>query len=425
MTIPNFSDFGLTSALWAPDDTTVTVDAQMRASAFEDSLGLIADYTQGTNVNKPLYSREDNKGNISTSNNDLTTAFWTKGLVTAPSANVVRADAGGGNHFINNNSNTFRGSQCINGASYRVFVKLKYINHLYAWVGDSGGSSFHGSRIKLDTKDVQTQTNCTCVYLYTDDEGYDIYEYNYTASGAGVARQFQWYVTFGVSTITTGTGNYTAAGTEEIGVGGVYIQDPVWDRDLIDTTDHPQYAGVNGQKWLVCNGAQALVNTDVTSDIFAAGTKLAYIPIQSFLLNASQNIFRDTAGNFFTLVASSGSNFSFSNNDGSTDVVTASATLVTSILRFRQTGGNIYLAVDSGAGYVESAPVASGDTADLSSTIQIGRTANGFYGKIGGVLTANTGVPKPNLEALLRESVFARSLFRYDPYIGDLVIKRQ
>jgi hypothetical protein len=383
----------------------------MRASAFEDSLGLIADYTQGTNANKPLYSRADNKGNLLRNSHNVVN--WTNYVgVGTPVGPLVTANAGTGARGVINTTTAFYSNMAIAGINLRLIVEVEYVNYTWCWIGNGGDSSWRGVRFNLLTGLVDASFNITSSSVETVSAG----RYKITIlMPIATTSNFSCYVTFGTSTIANGSTSITAAGTEQIKIHYGVGQQESWDAEPLETTDYPQYAGVNGQKWLVCNGAQALVNTDVTSDIFAAGTKLAYIPIQSFLLNVSQNIFRDTAGNFFTLVASSGSNYSFSNNDGGTDVVTASATLVTSILRFRQTGGNIYLAVDSGAGYVESAPVASGDTADLSSTIQIGRTANGFYGKIGGILTANTGVPKPNLERLLRESVFARSLLKYDP----------
>jgi hypothetical protein len=101
MTIPNFSDFDLTSAFWSPDDSTVTVDAQQRASAFEDSLGLIADYTQATNANKPLYSRADNKENIlGFANSENLTSGWSVGATVILNATTFRENTANSTHEI-------------------------------------------------------------------------------------------------------------------------------------------------------------------------------------------------------------------------------------------------------------------------------------------------------------------------------------
>jgi hypothetical protein len=391
-------EFTGTSAFDFTNSDRVTVDAQLRASAVSDGLGLIADYTQGTDANKMRWSRSDNKENVFLNSGDLGNATWTKSDVTVPSAGTVSGynafkiteAATTATHFFNNTTTLAAAS----GQTCKVLIRAKGDGRNFIRISRAGGAvavtfELTGAGAKLEA------TATGNITLQSD--GYYLCEANIPLVGAT-------QIYFELKTaLTTGAESY--AGNI---ANGVLCYEPQFqfsagaDSTPLPTTDYPQYAGVNGRRWLVLNGAQALVSTDVTSDIFAAGDKLAYIPIQPFVLNVSQNIFRDTAGNFFTLVASSGSNYSFSNNDGGTDVVTTAAALNTSILRFRQTGGNIYLAVDSGAGYVESAPVASGNTADLSSTIQIGRTANGFYGKLGGVFTDNTGTPDTAFEQRLR-----------------------
>lgn len=172
------------------------------------------------------------------------------------------------------------------------------------------------------------------------------------------------------------------------------------------------------------NGAQALLSTSQLSSIVANNNKLIYVVMQPFELAASSNIFRDTGPYMAVLGGTSGA-IRFRNYDGTTDDASIAGSLTPMIFRGRHTGGNVYAAVDTGAGFTESAPVASGDTTVMTDTLRIGNTSSGFYGKILGIATANTGVAKPNLENLLREYFFARSQLRWDPYLADLVLKRQ
>jgi hypothetical protein len=155
--------------------------------------------------------------------------------------------------------------------------------------------------------------------------------------------------------------------------------------------------------------------TSTLADLFANNASLLYMPIVAFSTATSIITRSSTLGR--NSLYTETNRFQYLDNDGgSKNAVSGTITAgVTYIARFRKSGGNIYMAVDSGAGYVESLPTVCGNTDNMTYTYSIGSGSSGFYGKIGGVLTANTGVPKPNLEALLRESVFARSLLKYDP----------
>jgi hypothetical protein len=90
----------------------------------------------------------------------------------------------------------------------------------------------------------------------------------------------------------------------------------------------------------------------------------------------------------------------------------------------RHDSGTIYLAKDEGAGFGAEQSIVSGNTDLMTGVLRLGATSAGFYGKFGGIFTANTGLAKPNFENLLREYYFARSQLIWDPYLAELVLKR-
>jgi hypothetical protein len=75
------------------------------------------------------------------------------------------------------------------------------------------------------------------------------------------------------------------------------------------------------------------------------------------------------------------------------------------IVRLRKVGGNIYIAVSNGSDFTEFASTASGASTPMTGALSIGARSDafqGFYGKIGGIFTDNTGTPDTAFEQRLR-----------------------
>jgi hypothetical protein len=439
MTI-NFTDFGLTSAIDPTDPTKVTADAQLRVSAQADSLGLIADYTQSTNANKPRWSRSDNRENLVQYSEGAfnNTTYWTKASVTIADAAItvgslsmstITASAASAAHGLY--SVTGVNPTTIVGQSYEQSWLAKMGTHRYVQVAPFAGP-FATTYFNFDLQDGVVGTNggggiTGGIEVYDAANGV----YRIWVRATGIGTTFTGGLLYLVpSASATRLQSWVAAGTETIHVARCHYRNILTDPTYLPTTDYPQYAGVNGQKWLVLNGAQWVSTTSTFGDIVANNSKLFYVPAVSFLFDATTRTLVGDGVPNSGIFTTSTPRFIIRNDDGAADAANNGVNQVVGvpyIVRGRQTGGNLYLAIDSGAGFVEGAPVASGNTTTMANIVRIGARTDGsagFYGKIGGIFTANTGIPKPNFENLLREYYFARSQLIWDPYLAELVLKR-
>jgi hypothetical protein len=426
----NFTDFGLTSAIDPTDPTKVTADAQLRVSAMADSLGLIANYTQATNANKPLWSRSDNRENLVQYSEELNNAIYTNvnAPVTANAANnpvngaatadLVVADTVNATHELRQDV------AVVSGKTYRIscYAKRNSGTTQFRLVGTALFTNVNFA-ISGDGTIESTGAGASNVTVTSLTDGWFRLSMTGVATGNGNAQLRLAILN------SSGTASFIGDNTGWLMYGAV-IQAAGADPTYIPTTDHPQYAGVNGRRWLVLNGAQALQTVSTAANIYANNAKLVYIPIVPFSTGITQRVFTDASGGarYVDICIESTAFIKIKNFTGSyQEAQRAITTNTPQILRLRHDSGNIYAAVDTGSGFVESSPVASGNTSLLTGVMRIGSgesLVNPFYGKIGGIYTANTGLAKPNFENLLREYYFARSQMIWDPYKADLMLKR-
>jgi len=429
----NFTDFGLTSAIDPTDPTKVTADAQLRVSAMADSLGLIANYTQATNANKMLWSRSDNKENRLLNSNDAENAFRatidTNNMEISPPAslsgatvNKITEDSTASNSHGYTKANS--SLQVIAGKIERfvIFVKRTagtrtfYLNTnaplgsaIVKWNPETGALiSATGTSVVASAGVVQPDGWVRCEFEVTGQ----------STSAAGT-------LVVGLAT-SAGTTSYSGDGTSFLYFAAHVYQDVNTDPTYLPTTDHPQYAGVNGRRWLVLNGAQAMNSTSTCANIYAAGAKLVYIPLVSWLFSATTYNILGSSGGVRGNIRTISTGFRFSEADPSTRIANSPVATVNQLMIVRgvHSGGFLTVGIDTGAGFVDGTPVACTNGTDLTQTLLLGATSDGFYGKLGGIFTANTGLAKPNFENLLREYYFARSQMIWDPYKADLMLKR-
>jgi len=421
----NFTDFGLTSAIDPTDPTKVTADAQLRVSAMADSLGLIANYTQATNANKPLWSRSDNRENLVQYSEELNNAIYTNvnAPVTANAANnpvngaatadLVVADTVNATHELRQDV------AVVSGKTYRIscYAKRNSGTTQFRLVGTALFTNVNFA-ISGDGTIESTGAGASNVTVTSLTDGWFRLSMTGVATGNGNAQLRLAILN------SSGTASFIGDNTGWLMYGAV-IQAAGADPTYIPTTDHPQYAGVNGRRWLVLNGAQGMDSTSTLANIFTNNSKLFYIVLEPWLLNVLQRIL-DPTGQYTVLnINSSGSQARWQNFNSSYQTTDVGLTVNQPvILRGRHAGGSIYLAKDEGAGFGAEDVEVSGDTDVMTGVLRLGSTSGGFYGKLGGVFTANTGIPKPNFENLLREYYFARSQMIWDPYKADLMLKR-
>jgi hypothetical protein len=426
MTI-NFTDFGLTSAIDPTDPTQVTADAQLRVSAQADSLGLIANYTQSTDTNKPLWSRSDNKENVFLNSGDLENASWSNfsldrdsiGTVSGFNAFSLTELAATALHCLQ----VAASIPAASGQTCKILWRVKGNGRNFVRISRGGGAvavtfGLTGAGTKLEA------TATGNITLQSD--GYYLCEANIPLIGA-ITPYFELK-----TALTTGAESYAGDGTS-----GVLCYEPQFqfsagaDTTPLTTTDHPQYAGVNGRRWLVFNGAQGMNSTSLLSSIITADEEVMYMPIRPLVTSGvTQVLFRDTGGGNLLRINSNGI-VGLYRNDGASKVAFSASGLspnVSVIVRARHYAGFLTVGVDYGSGYIDGTPVACGSVGGLSNSFRIGYgatlTTDTFYGKLGGIFTANTGLAKPNFENLLREYYFARSQLIWDPYLAELVLKR-
>jgi hypothetical protein len=364
-----------------------------------DSLGLIADYTQGTDANKPLWSRSDNKENKLTLSE--APASWPDNSNVTWSGTVMTATAGNSNHKASISTNAFRANQLVASQQHRWVVEASYVNHQWAWIGADVGV-WSGVRVDLQNGLIDSELNLigSATIETISTNRYRITFVNQRAATGNGAI----YVTFGTSSIASGTTTYNAVGTEQIDLHFAVCQDVNADPTYLPTTDHPQYAGVNGRRWPVFNGGQSLGTSTTLASLFTTTDSIQYIAVQPFRLSTLEYVSRSSPSGIIQSVYTNTSSFRLYDNDGTNKFATSPAASAgtTYIIRARKTGGNLIIGIDSGAGFVEGTPEPCGASSALTSTFAIGATTSGFYGKIGGIFTDNVGTPDTEFEQRLR-----------------------
>lgn len=130
-----------------------------------------------------------------------------------------------------------------------------------------------------------------------------------------------------------------------------------------------------------------LSSTSTLNDIATNSAVTGFFVLQVDAYTASAKaIFASGTNLRLNEINTGGGRFSFVNDDGGSDTVNSSSatTATTYALMLRHEGGNIYISRDGGA----ESSAASGDTATMTSTIQISES-NAFDGILGEVLFYN------------------------------------
>jgi hypothetical protein len=277
------NQYGLTSAMLF--DYGVTTDAQLRAGTVSDLLGLVNNFTQATNANKPLWSRADNEENIALHSEDFSNAAWTKTDITVNSNDIVAPNGTlTADRIVEGSAGTAQLSQPFTGllrgeaSLERVFyirrgntdwlrvVASGVANAVIGWINVGSGTVGSVASVGSPTSPLLTMTPA--------NNGF----YRVALSAGSLAG------TGGSFTITirsaTANNSTTRVNNAEYYLWRDSLRLATTDELDIPTTDFPQYAGVNGRQCLVFNGAQYMLSASTLANIFAAGNKLVYGVIQ-------------------------------------------------------------------------------------------------------------------------------------------------
>lgn len=402
-------------------DIGIVIDAQRRISSFSDSLALINPFTQATDANKPRLSITGNEENLFSHSGDLSNVLWIKDAITATTAGTVSGynafklteTAVTNTHILSVISPVGAAS----GMTCKVIVRVKADGRSFLRVSRGGGAV--GVTYELSGAGAKLEATATGS-IELQDDGY--YLIKTTIPLIGVLTAY-----FELKTaLTTGAESYAGDGTS-----GILCYEPQLqfsagaENTPLTTTTHPIYAGINGRQVMVFNGTQALLSSSQLGSIVANNNKLVYIVMKPFELTTSTNIFRDT-GPFMGVFGGTSGNIRFRNFDGETKEVPIEGALTSMIFRGRHFDGNIYAAIDTGSGFVESDPEASSNTTVMTDSLRIGNTSSGFFGQIAAIRTYNDGTLNAETTAYensIRNKYLSGGGMSFNPLTGKLVYK--
>jgi hypothetical protein len=416
------TDFGLTGFIDFSDATKGTVDASNRISAWQDSLGLLANFTQGTDANKPLLTRSDNKENRLVESENLSSS-WLYGRAVNISTTEFKEDATAANtHYVIQTIPALTpSSQYYVQASVKRGTGNRDFYFSFRKTSGGGTSAFF---MNLTTGAITSPSGWTVnpvSMVDPQDPSYWMFYGIKTGDATADTYRFECYLT------DAGVTSYNGDNTSSIFVTRTCVRAIQSDSTYLATTTAPQYRGVNGRRALRFNGGQRLASTSLLSNIITNTASLYYIVLKPSLVTSTQVLFEDN-GSYSVNYIDSGATLRFQNDDGAADNIRTSAvsTNTAYILRTRHDAGNIYISIDTGSGFSAETGLAtavSGNTTLLTGVLGIGQRNGGtlgFYGDIAFIGTANTGATKPNLERLLREEFFGKSSLRINLLTGGL-----
>jgi hypothetical protein len=400
-----------------------TVDAQRRASSLPWLVGSGNPYTQATNANKPVAERTDNAENMMLYSKDMSQSKGVEGLTSRTvSAELdlegdpyyqILASATSNRHglfLLGTDANGLSGGA---GQNVTFECEVKTGTTGLIWVGDRF-ASWHGSFFNIGTLTWGQEVNLTSRSFEVLANGAIKFVLTYNKSAGNDTRPGVY-----IANSTTGTSpsNFAAAGTETILTGNWWHYQTGKDRQRVVTTAEPAYAGMNGRSGLRFSGAQWLSTISTLGDIVANNSKLFYIVAVSYLFDATVRTLIGDGNPGTGMLTQSPPNprFIIYNGDGSADFANNGvhqSAGVPYIVRGRHSGGNLYFAVDSGAGFVEGAPVASGDTVTMTNALRLGARADGsagFYGSLYALATDDDGTL--NADTTEYEEIMRRFFF--------------
>jgi hypothetical protein len=407
------TDFGLTGFIDFSDATKGTVDASNRISAWQDSLGLLANFTQGTDANKPLLTRSDNKENRLVESENLSSS-WLYGRAVNISTTEFKEDATAANtHYVIQTIPALTpSSQYYVQASVKRGTGNRDFYFSFRKTSGGGTSAFF---MNLTTGAITSPSGWTVnpvSMVDPQDPSYWMFYGIKTGDATADTYRFECFLT------DAGVTSYNGDNTSSIFVTRTCVRAIQADSTYLATTTAPQYRGVNGRTAARFNGGQWLATTSQLSSMFTNSAATIYAIARVNLLGSEHQITRASAPAHFALRTKASNAFYFINDDGSADYSETPATAVVNtnyILRGRLSGGSVYAALDSGAGFSEGVGVVSGNATTMTATYAIGASAGtAIYGDILALAFANTGSAKPNLEKLLSEYYFSRSMLKFD-----------
>lgn len=264
-----------TPTLWLKADAGITKDAQHRIATWADQSGNGYDFTQGTDGNKPLQTRADNKENQFTYSEQIDNAAWTKtkldvtanalanpidGTVTAEL--IEENDTTSDFYFIKRPENI----STISGVQYRMggYFKPSGIDWIQIIFGNAGFPANNNANFNITTGAVGVIGGAIDSYTI-EDVGSGWYRIlalctsNATVTNLNPQIYTQLADNATLHTGVVGDGFY---------VYGMQFQVVAADSDYVTTTDFAQYRGVNGLPAIRFDGVNDYM--DNASTILAA-----------------------------------------------------------------------------------------------------------------------------------------------------------
>lgn len=192
-----------------------------------DLLNGVIDYTTGltsssieaiTDENRLLYSK-------------IMTAQIFSGAV-GTSATIVTSTAGTSSHYFY--------QQVSNGVAgtFTATFRLKYTNHRYLKLVESGDGTSRGVVVDLLTGTITGYANIDSYSITLDSSGYYVIYFTYTKT----ASNFTMSVVFFPNGTWSLSNTYTASGTETFDCGGIALSKSPLKDTIITTTSSPVYA---------------------------------------------------------------------------------------------------------------------------------------------------------------------------------------
>jgi hypothetical protein len=381
--------------------------------------GTIKTFTQATSGSRPCYTESQNLENLYTNSEvmgtllSLTRSNTTANSAVAPdgasTADTLYDDGTGGSV---SHAGTFASPSggVVAGNTYRV--------------------SIYAKRKGTDARSLSLRSNFGGTGFALSYAHFDIINFvNNGSSGASIVQKIEsvgngWcrLIVEQVADLTTTSQNWAVmlfdTGTASAfypgdGVSGVYVwgaQIQLIDADptYLPTTSLPRFRGINGQRAMRFFGGQELSATTTLSSIFSDSAKILYVVARfnSQATGTSQEILLDSSAYFECRLPAAGTTLDFRNYDSNYDTASATVTINTPyIIRGRHSGGNLYIAIDSGNGFSSEVVAASGATGLLTGTLRLGGNSGSLYfnGDIAAILTWTDTVPDTELESRLRE----------------------
>jgi hypothetical protein len=365
----NFFDLPWTCVLWP---TGLSGSAGDAIATWSDISGNNRHFTQATAGYRPLITRGDNKENLITSSEDITTTRWDTLNSVRLSATEWKEDAATGQHRLSSWGSAAWRTQVIAGGQYVFSFRAKRgagSRNLGVYL--SGWAVAQEANIDLSTGAVTiTSGFVETLFSVLVDGWWYISLRTGSVSTTGTALVY-YYILSGT------TRSYAGDNTSSVHTTDAHIRTVAADSDYIQTTTAPLFRGINNLPVARFDGVDDGLTGPALSALVGAGATNSWIfgdAPEYFLFR------RLNTGRYYTR-----------NYDINDDPITwASAAIANQVYIHAVThdGTNLTLYQDG----VAAAPVLSGNTGSLAGAVRLGGTTVGytnFHGSIAAVLTIN------------------------------------